>query len=73
MTMERSSAYTTYFCIVKSDLNGQQPKLVTYPLFHDLNYLDKMVFIDGLKKEVNELYGSVVRENLNKDQKELEL
>jgi len=42
-------------------------------LFHDLNYLDKMDFIEGLKKEVNELYRSVVRENLNKDQKELEL
>lgn len=73
MTTERSSAYTTYFAIVKAGLNGQQPTLVTYPLFHDLNYLDKMAFIEGLKKEVNELYRSVVRENLHKDQKELEL
>ena len=73
MTTERSSAYTTYFAIVKAGLNGQQPTMVTYTLYHDLNYLDKMAFIKRLKKKVNELYRSVVRENLHKDQKELEV
>ena len=73
MTTEKSSAYTTYFAIVKAGLKGEQPRLVTYPLFNDLSYLDEIAFVEELKKEVNDLYRSVVRENLNKDQKELEL
>ena len=71
--VERRDAYSTYFAAVKGGLRGTNPTIITYPFFNELSYLKKMKFLEDLKKEVNELHRLVVREELNKDQKELDL
>lgn len=71
--MEKRDVYSTYFAAVKGGLGGENPTVITYPFFNELSYLQKMKFVEDLKKEVNELYRLVVREELNKDQKELDL
>ena len=64
---------TTYFAIVKAGLGGEDVKLVLYPPFDELPYLSKGKFVEDLRKEVDKLHSSVLREETNKGQKELDL
>jgi hypothetical protein len=64
---------TTYFAIVKAGLGGEDVKLVTYPSFDELPYLLKGKFVEDLRKEVVNLHRRVIREEINKGQKELDL
>lgn len=64
---------TTYFAIVKAGLGGEDVKLVTYPPFDELPYLSKGKFVEDLRKEVVNLHRRVIREEVNKGQKELNL
>jgi len=70
MTIKKYTEYS--YAIVKGGSEGEL-KLVTYSRFNDLSYLDKMALVEDLKKEVNNLYRLVVKEQLNKGQKELDL